>query len=73
MIKKIIFGDYQNFKCLKSSIYLIILLFFRMPFVLRSFLDVLLEAAFLSVDPYMRPYSERIPVGVTMIGSQIAK
>lgn len=36
-------------------------------------LDVLAEAIYLSVDPYMRPYSERIPVGVTMIGAQIAK
>lgn len=35
--------------------------------------DVLTEAVYLSVDPYMRPYTERIPVGVTMIGSQVAK
>lgn len=35
--------------------------------------DVLLEAVYLSVDPYMRPYSERYPLGITMIGAQIAK
>lgn len=38
-----------------------------------NFIDVLLEAICLSVDPYMRPYSERLPLGVTMIGAQIAK
>ncbi|XP_031627908.1 prostaglandin reductase 1-like [Contarinia nasturtii] len=35
--------------------------------------EVLLEAIYLSVDPYMRPYSEKYPTGITMIGSQIAK
>ena len=39
----------------------------------KFFPDVLTEAVYLSVDPYMRPYTERIPVGVTMIGSQVAK
>jgi prostaglandin reductase 1 len=28
---------------------------------------------YLSVDPYMRPYSKRYPQGSTMIGSQVAK
>lgn len=36
-------------------------------------LDVLLEALYLSVDPYMRAYMERYPVGITMIGGQVAK
>ncbi|XP_055297767.1 prostaglandin reductase 1-like [Sitodiplosis mosellana] len=35
--------------------------------------EFLAEAIYLSVDPYMRPYSERIPIGCTMIGGQIAK
>jgi len=35
--------------------------------------EVLSEAIFHSVDPYMRPYMARYPVGVTMIGGQIAK
>ncbi|XP_055376173.1 prostaglandin reductase 1-like [Condylostylus longicornis] len=35
--------------------------------------EVLCEAIFLSVDPYMRPYMSRFPVGSTMIGGQIAK
>lgn len=32
-----------------------------------------MEAEYLSVDPYMRPYVQRYPVGITMIGSQVAK
>ncbi|XP_011297844.1 prostaglandin reductase 1 [Fopius arisanus] len=35
--------------------------------------EFLVEAEYLSVDPYMRPYSARFPVGITMIGSQVAK
>lgn len=35
--------------------------------------DVLVEAVFLSVDPYMRAYMDRYEVGVTMIGGQVAK
>ncbi|XP_029040257.1 prostaglandin reductase 1-like [Osmia bicornis bicornis] len=35
--------------------------------------EFLVEAEYLSVDPYMRPYIQRFPVGVTMIGSQVAK
>ncbi|XP_064606425.1 prostaglandin reductase 1-like [Liolophura sinensis] len=36
--------------------------------------DVLIEAVFLSVDPYMRPYSARsLKEGDTMIGSQVAQ
>ncbi|XP_040039016.2 prostaglandin reductase 1 [Gasterosteus aculeatus] len=36
--------------------------------------EVLLEALFLSVDPYMRPYSKlRMNEGDVMIGSQVAK
>lgn len=35
--------------------------------------EFLVEAEYLSVDPYMRPYVVRFPVGSTMIGSQIAK
>ncbi|XP_022082526.1 prostaglandin reductase 1-like [Acanthaster planci] len=33
----------------------------------------LVEAICLSVDPYMRPYSARLPEGITMIGTQVAK
>ncbi|KAL0132561.1 hypothetical protein PUN28_000369 [Cardiocondyla obscurior] len=35
--------------------------------------EYLVEAEYLSVDPYMRPYLQRFPVGITMIGSQVAK
>ncbi|XP_066902363.1 prostaglandin reductase 1 [Halyomorpha halys] len=35
--------------------------------------DVLYEAIFLSVDPYMRLVATRLPLGSTMIGSQVAK
>ncbi|XP_069677673.1 prostaglandin reductase 1-like isoform X1 [Periplaneta americana] len=35
--------------------------------------EFLCEAEYLSVDPYMRPYTARYPTGVTMVGSQIAK
>lgn len=33
----------------------------------------MVEAEYLSVDPYMRAYTVRLPVGNTMIGSQVAK
>ncbi|XP_011870865.1 PREDICTED: prostaglandin reductase 1-like isoform X1 [Vollenhovia emeryi] len=35
--------------------------------------EYLAEAEYLSVDPYMRPYLQKFPVGITMIGSQVAK
>ncbi|EGI64926.1 Prostaglandin reductase 1, partial [Acromyrmex echinatior] len=35
--------------------------------------EYLVEAEYLSVDPYMRPYVRDISLGVTMIGSQVAK
>ncbi|XP_067014138.2 prostaglandin reductase 1 isoform X2 [Anabrus simplex] len=35
--------------------------------------EILTEAVWLSVDPYMRVYMSRYPVGSTMIGLQIAK
>ncbi|XP_011164079.1 prostaglandin reductase 1 [Solenopsis invicta] len=35
--------------------------------------EYLAEAEYLSVDPYMRPYVQRFPVGITMIGGQVAK
>ncbi|XP_062540760.1 prostaglandin reductase 1-like [Armigeres subalbatus] len=35
--------------------------------------EFLAEAEYLSVDPYMRPYMGRYPVGSLMIGGQIAK
>lgn len=35
--------------------------------------EILLEAEYLSVDPYMRPYVARYPAGITMIGAQVAK
>lgn len=38
-----------------------------------SCLEVLVEAIYLSVDPYMRPYTARLSIGDTMMGGQIAK
>ncbi|KAL7299154.1 hypothetical protein TKK_0007753 [Trichogramma kaykai] len=35
--------------------------------------EILIEAEYLSVDPYMRPYSANLPPGTTMIGSQVGK
>lgn len=35
--------------------------------------EVLAEALVLSVDPYMYPYMQLYPIGVTMIGLQVAK
>jgi len=35
--------------------------------------EILLETLYLSVDPYMRPYMTRFPVGSLMIGGQVAK
>ena len=35
--------------------------------------EVLVEALYLSVDPYMRPYSKRFSVPFTMIGEQVSK
>lgn len=35
--------------------------------------EFLIEAISLSVDPYMRPYMSRYPVGSQMIGGQVAK
>ncbi|KAK2577980.1 hypothetical protein KPH14_008414 [Odynerus spinipes] len=35
--------------------------------------EFLVEAEYLSVDPYMRPYAVQYPLGITMIGSQVAK
>lgn len=35
--------------------------------------EFLAQAEYLSVDPYMRPYMSRFPVGSLMIGGQIAK
>lgn len=35
--------------------------------------DFLVETLWLSVDPYMRPYTARLPLGSDMIGGQVAK
>ncbi|CAH1101134.1 unnamed protein product [Psylliodes chrysocephalus] len=35
--------------------------------------EFLAEAVYLSVDPYMRAYAPNLPIGSTMIGSQVAK
>ncbi|CAD7078562.1 unnamed protein product [Hermetia illucens] len=35
--------------------------------------EILCEAEYLSVDPYMRPYMSRYPVNSVMIGGQVAK
>lgn len=37
------------------------------------YLEYLAEAEYFSVDPYMRPYVQRFPLGITMIGTQVAK
>lgn len=37
-------------------------------------IEILVEALFLSVDPYMRPYAARLlQEGSTMIGEQVGK
>lgn len=35
--------------------------------------EFMIEALYLSVDPYMRPYMSRFPIGSLMIGGQVAK
>lgn len=40
---------------------------------LKFFLEYLAEAEFLSVDPYMRAGSNKLPKGITMVGQQVAK
>ena len=35
--------------------------------------EFLVQAEYLSVDPYMRAYVPRYPIGITMIGEQVAK
>ncbi|XP_011495856.1 PREDICTED: prostaglandin reductase 1-like [Ceratosolen solmsi marchali] len=35
--------------------------------------EILVEAEYLSVDPYMRPYSDTMSPDITMIGTQVAK
>ncbi|XP_050429026.1 prostaglandin reductase 1-like [Adelges cooleyi] len=35
--------------------------------------EILVEAIWISVDPYIRPYSNHVPAGTTVMGSQIAK
>ena len=35
--------------------------------------EFLLETLYLSVDPYMRPYSRRLPTGVKMIGGGVGR
>lgn len=37
------------------------------------FLEFLVEAVYLSVDPYMRAYVSGLKLGQTMIGCQVAK
>ncbi len=37
------------------------------------FAEFLCEAAWLSVDPYMRPYTKKFALGSSMIGGQVAK
>lgn len=35
--------------------------------------EILIEALFISVDPYMRLYVQSNPIGSVMIGGQVAK
>ncbi|XP_032680454.1 prostaglandin reductase 1-like [Odontomachus brunneus] len=35
--------------------------------------EYLVQAEYLSVDPYMKPYVLKYPLGITMIGAQVAK
>lgn len=39
----------------------------------KSLSEFLTEAVYLSVDPYMRVYALRYPLGTTMIGIQVGK
>lgn len=41
--------------------------------IVIAHIEVLVKAEYLSVDPYMRPYMAQYPVGVTMIGGQVAQ
>ena len=50
--------------------------FMRLVFFILSlinFVEVLCKALYLSVDPYMRPYSSTLPIGSTMLGEQLAE
>lgn len=35
--------------------------------------EALLKAVYLTVDPYMRPFTSNLPIGSTMIGEQLAQ
>jgi prostaglandin reductase 1 len=35
--------------------------------------EILIQALYLSVDPYMRPYMTKFPLGSLMVGGQMAK
>lgn len=35
--------------------------------------EFLAEAVYLSVDPYMRAYAHKLPIGSTMVGTQVAR
>lgn len=47
--------------------------FIHVSFQGQLFSDVLVEAIYLSVDPYMRVQMPKLPVNITMIGEQIAR
>lgn len=61
-------SSFRYFACVKLTLFPT---FFLLP--LFSIADVLVEAEYLSVDPYMRPYMDRFPLGVTMIGGQVGR
>lgn len=35
--------------------------------------EFLAKAVYLSVDPYMRAYAYKLPLGATMVGTQVAE
>ncbi len=41
--------------------------------LLNVFIEILLKAIWLSVDPYMRAFGNRMNVGDTILGSQVAQ
>lgn len=40
---------------------------------MRFVAEFLVEAVYLSVDPYMRAYAPRLQLGTTFIGEQVGK
>ena len=54
-----------------SSIVVIVII--NIAIIIDKSTEFLVQAEYLSVDPYMRGYVLRCPIGITMIGEQVAK